>query len=99
MEKGILYLVATPIGNLNDMTFRAVDTLKTVDEKVEYSYKMIEGEPTIVIGDKVVLEILKTDDIKNKSIVDYINLLKDEKITDFTGNIFLLIYQCFLTGF
>jgi len=54
---GTLYLVATPIGNLGDMTLRAADTLRAVD--------FIAAEDT-----RVTVKLLNHLDIK-KPMVSY----------------------------
>ena len=66
-EKGKLYIVATPIGNLSDITYRAVETLKSVD--------LIAAEDTR--HTRGLLNYLKID----KKLVSY-NEYTDEKKID-----------------
>ena len=68
---GKLYLVATPIGNLDDMTFRAIQTLKEVD--------WIAAEDTRNTG-----LLLKHFDIPTKQISFHEHNAK-EKISDLIG--------------
>jgi len=68
-----LFIVATPIGNLSDMTFRAVETLNTVDfiaaEDTRQSKKLLDHYD---IDTKMVSFHAQTSDTKTQEIISRI---------------------------
>lgn len=71
MEKGRIYIVPTPIGNMEDMTYRAIETLKNVD--------YVLAEDTRIAG-----RLLKYFEIENKLVSYYkdVEKKKTEKILE-----------------
>ena len=67
---GTLYLVSTPIGNINDITLRAIDTLKNVD--------IILTEDT-----RVTSKLLKHHSMVTKSSLESFNEINVEFIIGF----------------
>ncbi len=74
---GTLYLVATPIGNLQDMSFRAIETLKAVDiiacEDTRHSRKLLTHHG---ISNKLVSY---HEHNEAKRIEEFVKLLEDGK--------------------
>ena len=64
-----LYIVATPIGNLDDITFRAINILKSVD------YILCEDT-------RQSQKILSNFDIKNKKLISYHQHSDDKKLNE-----------------
>ena len=74
---GKLYLIATPIGNLGDITYRAVEILKTVDvvaaEDTRHSLKLLNY---LEISKPMISYHRHNEDVKSKELI---NILKEGK--------------------
>ena len=83
-QKGTLYLVATPIGNLEDITFRALDILKNVDliiaEDTRQTLKLLNH---FEISKPLESYHRHSDEEKLQSIIDELNKGKNiAEVTD-----------------
>ncbi len=67
IEKGVLYLVPTPIGNLRDITFRALETLRKCD--------IVVCEDTRSAG-----KLFKLLDLPSKKFISFFDPKESEKV-------------------
>lgn len=74
MEKGKIYLVATPIGNLKDITYRAIEVLKSVDviaaEDTRQTLKLLNHYG---ISKPLISYHRHNEDVKKEIIIDKVN--------------------------
>lgn len=86
MEKGRIYLVATPIGNLKDITYRAIEVLKSVDviaaEDTRQTLKLLNHYG---ISKPLISYHRHNEDVKKEIIIDKANNGQDIAIVTDAG--------------
>lgn len=85
-EKGTLYIVGTPIGNLGDITLRAIETLKNVDmilaEDTRQTLKLLNH---LNIEKHMISYHRHNEDEKIEKVVEYLDMKKDLALVSDAG--------------